>query len=134
MASKRRITAAGKESGKYLKQETIIIPLSFAEITIIKTNLGKDIHLLLSGGSREHIGSAVLTVPRPSLTGDGSMSCTSSVLNVTGHCDDVICRMLSEKACRRYGVTTVCTGGFHVDNLQKEQLQEIMQAVRAAEI
>ncbi len=63
---------------KYQKQ------LTFSEITVQITELGEDYHIMLRGGDKPHIGCTVLAVPRPSLTGDGSISVTSSVLNVTG--------------------------------------------------
>ncbi|MBQ6397572.1 MAG: hypothetical protein IJI06_05425 [Oscillospiraceae bacterium] len=48
---------------------------------------------------KPHIGCAVLAIPRPSLKSDGSMSCTSSVLNLSGHKDETLCRLLAERAC-----------------------------------
>ena len=45
--------------------------------------MGQDCDLAVWGGTRPHIGSAVLSVARPSLTGSG-VSATSSVLNLTG--------------------------------------------------
>lgn len=107
-----------------------VITLSFARITISAEFLGDDILIAVSGGDRPHIGTAVLAVPRPSLTGDESVSATSSVLNVTGHKDEVICRMLAEKAARKYGATVVCAGGFHVDDMDAGQIEEVVSAVR----
>lgn len=106
------------------------ITLSFAKITISLDFVGDDIFILVKGGEKPHIGATVLAVPRPSLTGDKSISTTSSVLNVTGHKDEVICRMLAEKASKTYGVTAVCAGGFHVDNMKEEQIKEVVSAVR----
>lgn len=60
--------------------------------------VGEDCQILLSGGSRPHIGCTVLAFPRPSLSGDGHTSATSSVLNVTGHKDEAICRYLGRKS------------------------------------
>ena len=37
------------------------------------------------GGGRSHIGSVAIAQPRPSLRGDGSVSCTCSVWNQPGH-------------------------------------------------
>ena len=78
---------------------------------------------------KPHIGCAVLAIPRPSLKSDGSMSCTSSVLNLSGHKDETLCRLLSERACVSYQKTCLCTGGFHVDNMSAQQIQEVVQAV-----
>ena len=41
--------------------------------------VGEDILVCLQGGERPHLGCVVQTEPRESLTGDGSVSATSSV-------------------------------------------------------
>ena len=108
----------------------IEIPLSFGRADITVTHIGEDIHILFSGGDRPHIGCTVMALPRPSLSGDGSTSVTSSVLNLTGHKDETVCRLLAEEFCRRTGRTVVCTGGFHVDGICPEQIEELLLAVR----
>ena len=40
--------------------------------------VGEDILVCLQGGERPHLGCVVQTEPRESLTGDGSVSATSS--------------------------------------------------------
>lgn len=90
--------------------------------------IGRDLFICLEGGDTPHIGCVVQAVPRPSLTGDGSRSATASVLNLTGHKDEFLCRRLAEKACKEMGVTVVCTGGFHQEDITKEQIQEVVEA------
>ena len=102
--------------------------LSFSWLEIQGGFLGEDYFLCVQGGDRPHIGCTVQAVPRPSLTGDGSKGATSSVLNLTGHKDEAICRMLAEEFCKRLGVVVVCTGGFHVDGITGEQITEVMTA------
>ena len=63
-------------------------------IEIQETRIGDDIVLILAGGDKPHIGCVVQAVPRPSLTNDGSISVTSSVLNLTGHKDEFLCLSL----------------------------------------
>ena len=91
--------------------------------------IGKDILICLEGGSAPHIGCVVQAVPRLSLTGDGSISATASVLNLTGHKDEFLCRKLAELVCGKTGYVTVCTGGFHLDRITGEQIQDVMQVV-----
>lgn len=105
------------------------ITLSFAKISISLDYLGDDILMVVKGGDKPHIGTAVLAVPRPSLTGDDSISTTSSVLNVAGHKDETVCRILAERASKKFGVTVVCTGGFHVDNIDASQIEELVSAI-----
>ena len=78
------------------------IILSFTKITISKIFLGDDILIIVKGGDKFHIGTSVLAVPRPSLSRDGTVSVTSSVLNVIGHKDEVICRILCKDAANYF--------------------------------
>lgn len=110
------------------------ITLSFSKIVISTELLGEDIFITVAGGDKPHIGTVVLAVPRDSLKGDGSVSTTSSVLNVTGHKDETVCRMLAEKASKKYGVTAACTGGIHVDGLDERQIREVVSAIEHFEI
>ena len=92
-------------------------------------DVGEDCLLLLQGGSRPHIGCAVLAVPRPSLKNPEETSSTASVLNVSGHKDEYLCRYLAEKTAARTGKVTVCTGGFHTDHITEGQIREVMDAM-----
>lgn len=103
--------------------------LSCGTLTLRAVRLGTDIAVCLGGGEKPHIGCTVLAVPRPSLIGDGMVSATSSILNVIGHKDDVICRKIAEAFCVKYDAVTVCTGGFHTDHITVEQIMEVVKAV-----
>ena len=94
--------------------------LTFTEICVEVRRLGDDYHILVSGGECPHIGCTVLAIPRPSLDGSGKMSSTASVLNVTGHKDEEVCRYLAEKV----------SAGIHMDGITKEQIAEIVEAMR----
>lgn len=98
-------------------------------IEIQETRIGDDIVLILAGGDKPHIGCVVQAVPRPSLTNDGSISVTSSVLNLTGHKDEFLCRKLAEKRCREMGRIVVCTGGVHIENITKEQIHKLLEEI-----
>lgn len=91
--------------------------------------VGEDILVCLQGGERPHLGCVVQTEPRESLTGDGSVSATSSVLNYPGHKDEVVCRYVAEKISRELKRRVVCTGGFHKDGITIEEIREVQRAV-----
>lgn len=112
--------------GNLIRRET----LSSAELEIGVRRIGDDIAVWVSGGDRPHIGCVVQAVPRLSLTGDGSRSATSSVLNLTGHKDEFLCRELAETICAAVGRVTVCTGGFHCDGMTEEKIAEVVDAVK----
>lgn len=99
-------------------------------LTVEAQGLGKDISLLVSGGV-PHIGCCILTLPRPSLLKDRSGSCTSSVLNVLGHKDDVICKLIAEEVCVRTGHRVACVGGFHLDDIRPEEIQMVVDAAHS---
>lgn len=103
--------------------------LSFTKLTVKITKIGNDYHIILEGGDRPHIGCTVLAIPRPSLKGDGKVSSTASVINVTGHKDEYLCRYLAEKMAAAQNAVVVCTGGFHADGITEEQIREVQQAV-----
>ena len=91
--------------------------------------VGEDILVCLQGGERPHLGCVVQTEPRESLTGDGSVSATSSVLNYPGHKDEVVCRYVAEKISREQKRRVVCTGGFHKDGINVDEIREVQMAV-----
>lgn len=91
--------------------------------------IGQDLLVSVEGGQKPHIGCVIQSVPRPSLTGDGSYSATSSVLNLTGHKDEYLCRKFSEQICAACQTTVVCTGGVHIDQITKEEICEIMRII-----
>ena len=91
--------------------------------------VGEDVLVCLQGGDRSHLGCVVQTEPRESLTGDGSVSATSSVLNYPGHKDEVVCRYVAEKISRELKRRVVCTGGFHKDGILLEEIREVQRVV-----
>lgn len=113
--------------------EWTVIELSFTSMEVKAEFVGSDILICISGGEKPHLGSVVQAVPRPSLSGSGESSCTSSVLNLTGHKDEMLCRRLAEKICRHFQAVTVCTGGFHVENISPEEIQEVLDAMEELE-
>lgn len=103
--------------------------LSFSWLEIKATRVGDDILAWICGGDKPHIGCTVQAIPRPSLSGDGSVSVTSSVINVTGHKDEDLCRKVAETLCKKYNTITVCAGGFHMDDISMRHIVEVIQAV-----
>ena len=97
-------------------------------IEICEKAIGEDLVLTLSGGEKPHIGCVVQAVPRPSLSGDGTISVTSSVINLTGHKDEFLCRRLAENRCKgnrkssgmyRAGCTWIIVTGEQIEELLK---------------
>ena len=112
------------------------IKLSFSELTIQNKRVGEDYQILLQGGEQPHIGCTVLAVPRESLRGNGVPSSTASVLNLPGHKDEALCRLLAERLSARENAVVACSGGFHVDGITEGQIREVYEVVEefAAEL
>lgn len=104
--------------------------LSFAEMYVEIKKIGNDLNVQFYGGDKPHIGCTVLAIPRPSLADDIKVSSTSSLINVTGHKDDKVCRTLAEEVCKKKNAVVACTGGFHVDDITDEQIHELEQAIK----
>ena len=62
--------------------------------------IGQDLLVSVEGGQKPHIGCVIQSVSRPSLTGDGSYSATSSVMNLTGHKDEYLPETFRADLCR----------------------------------
>ncbi|MCR4430891.1 MAG: proteasome assembly chaperone 4 family protein [Tepidanaerobacteraceae bacterium] len=85
------------------------------------------INVYVGGGEKPHIGTVVLSQPRPSLKGDGSISCTTSVINIPGHMDDIVAVPMAEEICKRMNCAVVVTCGIHVDDAAKEEIDELIR-------
>ena len=92
---------------------------SFATLDLSLEQLGAHLVICISGGDAPHIGSVVLSTPRPSLTGAGT-SATSSVLNLPGHKDEAVARQVSEALAATLDTTVCCICGIHVDDATPE--------------
>ena len=90
-------------------------------------HLGNDYNLAVYGGDTPHVGSVVMSVARPSLTGEG-IGVTSSVLTKVGHKDDAVAKLFAETLAKKCDCTVVCTCGIHVDNITPEQIDLVKEA------
>lgn len=111
----------------YGPDAVVCVSLQFVKLALAAWRAGNDYVVVVSGGVA-HVGCAVLAVPRPSLKGDGTISSTASVINVSGHKDDAICRAVAERMCMATNATVACTGGVHVDGITAEQIAQVCDA------
>ena len=87
--------------------------------------------VLLTGGERPHVGAVVLSLPRPSRAAPGRLSCTSTVLPLLGHKDDLVARPLAEELAVAYGQPVVVVAGVHVDEASEEDIARLVENCRA---
>jgi gallate decarboxylase subunit D len=91
---------------------------------------GDGVQVYIGGGDRFHIGTVVLCQPRLSLKGDGSISCTASVLNLPGHKDDGIAVPIAEGLCKGLNQVVVVTAGVHIDHAGEAEIGLMLELGR----
>ncbi len=96
-----------------------------AEVKII----GDDLMISVWGGTKPHIGSISVSVPRPGLKDGTGMSSTTSVINLIGHKDEVVARKFSEQLAAKFDKNAIATAGIHIDDITENQINIIMQNI-----
>jgi len=81
--------------------------------------------LQLYGGTLEHVGSVVVSVPRPSLLDSDRTSVTSSVINLPSHKEELVGRRAAEMLVLALGLPVVCVAGIHVDGATDDELKSL---------
>ena len=83
--------------------------------------------LVIFGGEKPHIGTAVITVPRPSLKTHTQLSTTSSVINLVGHKDEFIAKKAAEKLAIKLKRVTCVTAGVHIKDASSRELKILIR-------
>ena len=96
-----------------------------AEVKII----GDDLMISVWGGTKPHIGSISVSVPRLGLQDNTTMSATSSIINLIGHKDEVVARKFSEQLAAKFNRNAIATAGVHIDDITENQINIIMQNI-----
>ena len=82
--------------------------------------MGDGLCVNIYGGDKAHIGSVAIAEPRPSLTGDGSISATVSTYNCVGHKDGEVADTVAHALASRLNRRTVVVCGIHYDVVSPE--------------
>lgn len=77
----------------------------------------------LLGGDLPHVGTVIMSQPRPSMVDIKKTSVTTSVLNLLHHKDDIVTKPVAEKFARELNQVTVVVAGIHVDNAKKQDIE-----------
>ncbi len=97
------------------------------EATLIATDEGYILHLL--GGEKPHVGAVIISQPRESLTGDGSISCTTSNLPLLGHKDDIAAKPVAEAIVKATRQPVVAIAGIHIDNATVDDIEQLQSNI-----
>jgi hypothetical protein len=95
------------------------------KLTAYVIPLDEGLTITLAGG-KSHVGSTVMSIPRPSLADPQVTSCTSSVLNQLGHKDDSLALLFAEAICIKFKIPVVATAGVHIHEACKEDVQLVL--------
>lgn len=94
------------------------------EALLVITNDG--IMLFVGGGDKPHIGTVVVSQPRPSKKVGNGVSCTTSVTNMLSHKDDLIIVPIAEAVCRKANTVVAASGGVHIDDAEAFDIKRLM--------
>jgi len=93
------------------------------------TVVGDDLHIIVWGGDKPHIGAIALAQPRKSLENPENNSATVSVLCILGHKEDSVVKYMSEKLAAELNRTIVVTAGMHWDVFEITDTEKVMKNV-----
>ncbi len=89
-------------------------------VWVKKQELDKGLVLMLGGGESSHVGGAAYVTP------DGE----EDVMEVKGHRDVDVLLPLARGACEKYGVPVLATGGIHIENASKSDIDKLVANCR----
>lgn len=88
---------------------------------------GKDVVVVVGGGTTHHIGAVALAIPRPSLSDPSQISASASVLCVTGHKEDEVARNIALEVASKLDCVVTVIVGIHIDHATGDQLSEMLE-------
>lgn len=98
-------------------------------ITLSAVKIGDDFLLTIYGGHSPHIGACSLSYP---YIGGGNIDSASvSVIERDGHRDGELATDIARKFSRTTGFICCVVCGIHYDNLNRHQLEKLIQACEA---
>jgi hypothetical protein len=95
-------------------------------LNAVAVPMGRDLLVAVTGGERPHIGSASVSVPRPSLKNPAETSSTTSTINLTGHKDNAAGDRISSRLSAALGTNVVVACGIHVDGIGPEGIEAVL--------
>ncbi len=91
--------------------------------------VGADLCVIISGGTKPHIGCGTLSIPRSSLADPNVMSATTSVFNRVGHKDDSVANYVSHVLASALNTHVVVACGIHVAAITPDEILLIQNLV-----
>ena len=82
--------------------------------------IGDDKIFLLGGGEKSHIGGVVICEPDKDI----------KVIKFENHYDYIVLELIAEKIYKKYNNNIIVTGGIHIDNATKKDIEIIIDNCR----
>ncbi len=79
--------------------------------------IGSDILFILGGGEKTHIGGILISEPDQPV----------KTIRLGNHYDYIALKPIIDKARDLYKTTIVATGGIHIDNATKDEINKILE-------
>jgi hypothetical protein len=90
------------------------------KVWIKQNNIGEDKIYFLGGGDKSHIGGIVICEPGKKI----------NVIRLKNHYDYMILEIIAEKIFKKYNEKIIITGGVHIDNASKDEIEIIIENCR----
>lgn len=100
------------------------------KISMQLIEIGDDLFVVITGGNKPHIGCVTLSTPRLSLSDNGLISATTSVLNLVGHKDDEVARYVSQKLSSALNKNVVICCGIHLDKIEEWEINTVFEITK----
>lgn len=110
--------------------KTYTIEKERVKICMQLIEVGNDLCVIITGGSKPHIGCVTLGTPRPSLADKNVISATTSVLNLVGHKDDEVARYVSQKLTSSLNKNVAISCGIHLENIKELEIKTVMDITK----
>ena len=90
------------------------------KVWLEQKKINNDIIYILGGGEKSHIGGVVICEPYKE----------NNVIKFENHYDFVVLKLLAEEISKKYNTKVIVTGGIHIDNATKEDIDIIIENCR----
>jgi hypothetical protein len=97
-----------------------LLPHSIYKIEAVCVRCGKDLVVVIGGGSHYHLGALGLTLSMPSIKDPLKITNSTYQVPVPGHKEESLAREASLKLSQRLQINVVVTVGLHEDHILKD--------------
>ena len=91
------------------------------KVWLEQKKIGDDLVYFLGGGQKPHIGGVIICEPGKK----------PRIMKLKDHYDYVVLKPIAEAACKKYKKTVVATGGIHIDNATKNEIDILVENCRS---